>query len=307
MKEYVLKTKNLTKSYRGTKVLQEVSLTLEAGKIYGLIGRNGAGKTTLMRLISGLAFPTEGSIELFGKSDKAGLQTERKRLGCMIEYPSFIPYMTAEENLNYHRMIRGVPSKTIVKELLEMVGLSDTGKKTARNFSLGMKQRLGIAIALLSDPELLILDEPINGLDPVGVIEIRKLLAKLCEERQITIIISSHNLPELYQLATNYLIINEGQIKQAITLEELDEKCRHYFLIGCNQPEQLVSVLEMELNTRSFKVMPDKTVKLYDYIEDRNLVAKTIYDNGIIVNNFSIQGDTLEDYFISVIGGGEND
>ncbi|MGB4659624.1 MAG: ABC transporter ATP-binding protein [Mobilitalea sp.] len=307
MKEYVLKTKNLTKSYRGTKVLQDVSITLEAGKIYGLIGRNGAGKTTLMRLVTGLAFPTEGSIELFGKKDEAGLQTERKRLGCMIEYPSFIPYMNAEENLNYHRMIRGVPSKTIVKELLEMVGLGDTGKKSAKNFSLGMKQRLGIAIALLSDPELLILDEPINGLDPVGVIEIRKLLTKLCEERQITILISSHNLPELYQLATDYIIINEGQIKQSITLEELDEKCRHHFLISCNQPEKLVSVLEMELNTRSFKVMPDKTVKLYDYLEDRDLVAKTIFDNGIIVNNFCIQGDTLEDYFISVIGGGPND
>lgn len=306
MKEYVLKTKNLTKSYHGTKVLQDVCITLEAGKIYGLIGRNGAGKTTLMRLVSGLTFPTEGSIELFGKSDKAGLQQERKRLGCMIEYPSFIPYMSAEENLNYHRIIRGVPSKTIVKELLEMVGLSNTGKKSAKNFSLGMKQRLGIAIALLSDPELLILDEPINGLDPIGVVEIRKLLTKLCEERQITIIISSHNLPELYQLATDYIIIHQGQIKQSITLEDLDEKCRHHFLIGCNQPEKLVSVLEMELNTSNFKVMPDKAVKLYDYLEDRDLVAKTIYDNKIIVNNFSVQGDTLEDYFISVIGGGQN-
>lgn len=307
MKEYVLRTKGLTKSYSGTKVLQEVSITLEAGKIYGLIGRNGAGKTTLMRLVSGLAFPTEGSIELFGKSDKAGLQQERKRLGCMIEYPSFIPYMSAEDNLNYHRIIRGVPSKTIVKELLDMVGLSNTGKKSAKNFSLGMKQRLGIAIALLSDPELLILDEPINGLDPLGVVEIRKLLTKLCEERQITIIISSHNLPELYQLASDYIIIHQGQIKQTITLEELGEKCKHHFLIGCNQPEKLVSVLETELNTSNFKVMPDKTVKLYDYLEDSDLVAKIIHDNGIIVNSFSVQGDTLEDYFISVIGGDQND
>lgn len=306
MKEHVLKTNNLIKSYHGTKVLQDVSITLDAGKIYGLIGRNGAGKTTLMRLVSGLTFPTEGSIELFGKSDEVGLLQERKRLGCMIEYPSFIPYMSAEENLNYHRIIRGVPSKTIVKELLDMVGLSNTGTKKAKNFSLGMKQRLGIAISLLSDPELLILDEPINGLDPIGVVEIRNLLTKLCEERQITIIISSHNLPELYQLATDYIIIHEGQIKQVLTLEELDEKCRHHFLIGCNQPEKLVSILEMQLNTSNFKVMPDKAVKLYDYLEDRDLVAKTIYDNGIIVNNFSIQGDTLEDYFISVIGGGQS-
>jgi len=306
MKEYVLKTNNLTKTYHGTKVLQEVSITLEAGKIYGLIGRNGAGKTTLMRLVSGLTFPTEGSIELFGESGEAGLQQERKRLGCMIEYPSFIPYMSAEENLNYHRIIRGAPSKTIVKEVLELVGLSNTGKKKVKNFSLGMKQRMGIAISLLSDPELLILDEPMNGLDPIGVVEIRKLLTKLCEERQITIMISSHNLPELYQLATDYIIIHQGRIKQTITLEELDEKCRHHYLISCNQPENLVSILEMKLNTNNFKVMPDKTVKLYDYLEDRDLVAKTIYENGIVVNNLSVQGDTLEDYFISIIGGGQN-
>ena len=193
-----------------------------------------------------------------------------------------------------------------MKELLDMVGLSNTGTKKARNFSLGMKQRLGIAISLLSDPELLILDEPINGLDPIGVVEIRELLARLCEERQITIIISSHNLPELYQLATDYIIIHQGRIRQSLTLEELDEQCRHHLLIGCHQPEKLVSVLEMQLNTGNFKVMPDKTVKLYDYLEDRDLVAKTIYDSGIIVNHFSIQGDTLEDYFISAIGGEQN-
>jgi ABC-2 type transport system ATP-binding protein len=307
MKEYVLETKNLTKTYHGSKVLQDVSIRLEAGKIYGLIGRNGAGKTTLMRLVSGLAFPTEGSIELFGKGDKFSLQQERRRLGCMIEYPSFIPYLSAEENLNYHRIIRGVPSITIIKELLELVGLSNTGKKKAKNFSLGMKQRLGIAISLLSDPEILILDEPINGLDPIGVVEIRKLLIKLCEERQITIIISSHNLPELYQLATDYIIIHQGQIKQSLTLEELDEKCRHHFLIGCDQPEKLVSILEMELHTSNYKVMPDKTVKLYDFLESKDLVAKTMHDKGILVNNFSIQGDTLEDYFISVIGGDQYD
>lgn len=306
MKEYVLKTNNLTKRYHGVNVLEDVQVTLEAGKIYGLIGQNGAGKTTLMRLVSGLAFPTEGSIELFGQSCNSGLQSERKRLGCMIEYPSFIPYMTAQENLTYHKIIRGVPSNTIVNELLEMVGLNNTGKKKAKNFSLGMKQRLGIAIALLGDPELLILDEPINGLDPIGVVEIRNLLAKLCEERQMTILISSHNLPELYQVATDYLIIHEGRIKQSITLEELEENCKHHFLIGCDQPEVLASVLEEKLGTTKYKVMPNKTIKLYDYLNDKELVAKTIFDNGIIVTNISLEGDTLEDYFISVIGGGRN-
>jgi len=306
MKEYILKTNNLTKRYHGVNVLQGVSVTLEAGKIYGLIGQNGAGKTTLMRIVSGLAFPTEGNFELFGHNGDGTLQTERKRLGCMIEYPGFIPYMTASENLTYYRIVRGVPSKTIVSELLEMVGLNNTGKKKAKNFSLGMKQRLGIAIALLGDPELLILDEPINGLDPLGVVEVRNLLTKLCEERQMTILISSHNLPELYQVATDYIIIHQGKIKQSMTLGELEESCKHHILIGCDQPEKLVSILEMQLSTTKYKVMPDKTVKLYDYLDNKELVARTIADNGIIITNYSVQGDTLENYFISVIGGDQN-
>ena len=306
MKEYILKTNHLTKRYHGVNVLEDVQITLESGKIYGLIGQNGAGKTTLMRLVSGLAFPTEGNIELFGIRGDGILQNERKRLGCMIEYPSFIPYMTAYENLTYYRIIRGEPSRTIVSELLELVGLNDTGKKKAKNFSLGMKQRLGIAISLLGDPELLILDEPINGLDPIGVVEIRNLLIRLCEERQMTILISSHNLPELYQMATNYLIIHQGRIKQSLTLEELEENCKHHILIGCDEPEKLASVLEMQLGTTNYKVMSDKTIKLYDHLDDKNLVARTISDNGIVVTNFSFEGDTLEDYFISVIGGEPN-
>lgn len=303
MKEYVLKTNHLTKRYHGVSVLHDVSITLKAGKIYGLIGRNGAGKTTLMRLVSGLSFPTEGSIELFGHSSEGKLQAERKRIGAIIEYPSYIPYMTAKENLEYHRIVRGVPSKTNTSELLDIVGLNNLGEKKAKNFSLGMKQRLGIAIAMLGEPELLILDEPINGLDPVGVVEIRNLLTKLCEERQMTILISSHNLPELYQVATDYFIIHKGQMKQSISLAELEENCKHHILIGCDQPEKLVSTLEMQLGTKSYKVMPDKSIKLYDYLDNRELVARAIFNNGIVVTNFSLEGDTLEEYFISVIGG----
>ncbi len=306
MIKYVLKTNNLNKKYGGADVLNKVSISLEAGKIYGLIGQNGAGKTTLMRLITGLAFPTEGSIELFGDSDSKKLQEQRKRIGAMIEYPSLIPYMSAQENLRYHRIIRGNPNTDVEKELLELVGLSNTGKKKAKNFSLGMKQRLGIAIALLGDPELLILDEPINGLDPLGVVEIRKLINKLSEERQMTILISSHNLPELYQVATDYIIIHNGEVKQSITQAELDESCKHHILIGCGQPEKLVSVLETQLNTTKYKVMPDRMVKLYDYLDEKEKVAKAIADSGIVVTEFSIQGDTLENYFISIIGGDHN-
>ncbi len=306
MKEYVFKANNLTKSYNGIKSLSDVSLTLEEGKIYGLIGQNGAGKTTLMRIIAGHSFPTSGSIELFRNAGEKALQKERKRLGCMIEYPSITLNMTAKENLRLYRVMKGIPNKEIEDELLELVGLSETGKKKAKNFSLGMKQRLGIAIALIGNPEFLILDEPINGLDPMGVVDIRNLLKKLCEDKQMTILISSHNLPELYQTATDYIIIHKGEIKQTLTHSELEEKSKHHILIKCDEPEKLARVLEMKLNTTNYKVMPDKSVKLYDYLDDKKTVAKAIYDNEIIVTNFSVEGDTLENFFISVIGGGQN-
>ena len=306
MKEYILKTNNLTKSYHGTNALKDVSVTLEAGKIYGLIGQNGAGKSTLMRLVTGLSIPTSGSMELFGHSGKKDLQEERKRLGSMIEYPSLTLNMTARENLKLHRIMRGIPNKEIEEELLELVGLTATKKKKAKDFSLGMKQRLGIAIALLGNPEFLILDEPINGLDPLGVVEIRKLLKKLCEERQMTILISSHNLPELYQTATDYIIIHKGEIKQILTLAQLEECCKHHLLIGCEELEKLVWVLEMKLKTTNYKVMPNKTVKLYDYLDEKERVARVLFENQIIVTNLSNQGDTLEDYFISIVGGGRN-
>lgn len=304
--QYILKTEGLTRTYNGVHALYDVSINLEAGKIYGLIGQNGAGKTTLMRVIAGLSFPTNGSIELFGRKTEKELQIERKRIGCMIEYPSFVPAMTAKENLRMHRIMRGIPNEEVEDELLELVGLSGTGKKKAKNFSLGMKQRLGLAITLIGNPELLILDEPINGLDPLGVVEIRNLLKRLNEEKQITILISSHNLPELYQTATDYIIIHKGEVKKTLSLQQLEDHCKHHLLITSNQPERLVSILEMELQTTNYKVMPDKSIRLYDYTNDRERVARAIFENGILVTNFSYEGDTLEEYFISVVGGNAN-
>lgn len=303
----VLKTEHISKTYHGVHALHDVSITLNAGKIYGLIGQNGAGKTTLMRLITGLSFPDAGCVELFGHTGEKALQNERKRLGSMIEYPSIIPSMTAKENLRFHRLMRGIPNVETENELLELIGLAETGGKKAKNFSLGMKQRLGIAIALLGNPELLILDEPVNGLDPLGIVEIRNLIKKLCEEQQMTILISSHNLPELYQMATDYIIIHKGKIRQSITLSELDERCQRYLLIRCDNPEKLTSVLEMNLGTHHYQVMPDKSVKLFDHLEEKDRVAKTLYENGLVVTNLSNEGDTLEDYFISLIGGDERD
>lgn len=304
MVKHVLKTDRLTKSYRGAYALKQATVTLERGKIYGLIGQNGAGKTTLMRLIAGLTFPTSGSIELFGRTGEQA-QQERKRIGCLIEHPGLVPSMTAREHMKLYRLMRGIPNQELEQELLETVGLADTGSKKAKNFSLGMKQRLGIAVALLGNPELLILDEPINGLDPLGVVEIRQLIKKLSEERQMTILISSHNLPELYQTATDYIIIHKGEIKQALTQAQLEENCKHHLLISSDQPEKLVSVLEMELKTSQYKVMPDHSVKLYDYLDKKEQVAKVLFEHGIFVTNLSLEGDTLEQYFISVIGEGD--
>ncbi|URZ02539.1 ABC transporter ATP-binding protein [Clostridium felsineum] len=306
MVKYVLKTASLTKSYGNNTVLSDVSVELERGEIYGLIGQNGAGKSTFMRLITGLTFPTSGSIELFGHSGEKALMQERKRLGSMIEYPSLDLSMTAKENIRFHRIMKGIPELDIEDEVLRLVKLHDTGKKKAKNFSLGMKQRLGIAIALLGNPELLILDEPINGLDPIGVVEIRNLLKRICEERQITILISSHNLPEMYQTATHYIIIHKGEIRQQITLEELEEKCKHHIRISALDAEKLTSVLELKLKTTNYRVMPDQSIRLYDYINDKEKVARALFENGIIVTNFSNEGDTLEDYFVSVVGGAHN-
>lgn len=305
MKQIVLKTNNLTKKYNHTNTLHDVSITLKAGKIYGLIGENGAGKTTFMRLITGLSFPTSGSIELFGYKNEKELVKQRKRIGCMME-PSITPNMSAKENMTFNRIMRGIPNKEVEDELLSLVGLSHTGNKKANNFSLGMKQRLGIAIALLGDPEFLILDEPINGLDPMGVVEVRNILKRLCDERNMTILISSHNLPELYQVATDYIIIHKGEIKQSITFSQLEESCKQHLLISCTQTEKLVSVIEMELQTTNYKVMPDKTVKLYDYLDERERVGQVLFENGIVVTNLLVEGDTLEDYFISIVRGDHN-
>lgn len=301
MNNVILKTENISKKYGHNQVLNNVSITLEYGKIYGLIGVNGAGKTTLMRQILGLSIPTSGEIELFGKRGK-NIAEERRRLGCLIEAPGLVLNLTAKQNLHLHRIMHGIADSDIEDKLIATVGLDGAGKKKTRNFSLGMKQRLGIAIALLNNPELLILDEPINGLDPIGVAEIRELIKKLCEERGITILISSHNLPELYQCATNYIIMDKGEIKQEISLEELEEKCRHYILIETNDREKLATVLETELGTSNFKVMPDGNVQLYDFTDERDKVADVLYANGIKTTGFSLMGETLENYFISVVG-----
>lgn len=223
MNKTIIETSGLTKCYGTFVALDHVCLQLYENEIYGLIGRNGAGKTTLMRSLSGLSIPTSGRILLFGKEQAKLLPAERRNIGCMIEHPGIIPYLTAKENLQLHQILRGL-KKTNCKTELELVGLSADAKKKAKNFSLGMKQRLGIAIALLGNPHALILDEPINGLDPLGVIQIRRLLTDLCHKKHITILISSHNMHELYQIATKYLFLDRGKVVKSVSSDELDQE-----------------------------------------------------------------------------------
>lgn len=303
MEESVFEARNLTKRYKSTLALDNINLTLRRGEIYGFIGENGAGKTTTIRLITGLSFPTEGSMTLFGKSGEKELQKQRARIGCMVETPALYKNMTAKQNLEAQRIQRGIPDRECIDKTLSLVGLSDTGRKTVRHFSLGMRQRLGIAMALLSDPEFLILDEPINGLDPSGIVEIRELMKRLNRERGITILISSHILSELYQTATRYILLHKGHVLEELTQRELDEKCKRHIAIKTNDTEKTAIVLEEKLNSANFQVMPDGTVRLYDHLDDMEGVARALSQAGLLVTGLSLAGDSLEDYFMHKIGG----
>lgn len=307
MAENILSTNHLSKQFKNFTALDDVTISLEKGKIYGLIGKNGAGKTTLMRIIAGLSYPTTGTVELFGKSDVKEYSKELSKVGTLIEYPSLNGKMTARQNIKVNKIMRGIRDEKIDDELLKMVGLENVGQKKVKDYSLGMRQRLGIAVAMLSNPELLILDEPVNGLDPVGVVEIRNLIKQLNEEKGITVLISSHNLPELYQTATDYIIIDQGKVKQSLTLQELEERCEHYIRIECSDPESLVKVIEEKLESKKYKIMPDKSVRLYDHTEDKQKVSSVLYDNGIQITQFSVEGETLENYFLNVIGDEKDD
>lgn len=306
MSSMVLETRDLSKQYKSQLALNHVNLSLQQGKIYGLIGKNGAGKTTLMRMIAGLGFPTQGSILLFGTESRSELEAAGKRIGSLIEAPGLVAGMSAKENMHLQCLMKGMPNYEIEDELLKLVGLKDTGKKKVKNFSLGMKQRLGIATTLIGNPDLLMLDEPINGLDPAGVIEIRNLIKKLSTYENKTILISSHNLPELYQVATDFIIIHEGEIREVISHEELDERCKCYISLEASNVNQLTAVLEEKLHTQNFQVMPDNSVKLFDFLDERERVGRVLHENNVIVTNISVCETSLEDYFMSVIGGRTN-
>lgn len=306
MSEVILETENLTKKYKHTLALDHISLQIERGKIYGFIGQNGAGKTTLLRLVTGLAFSTSGTLSLWGKSNPAELQEQRKRIGCMIETPALFPNLTAFQNMEIQRIQRGIPDKEVIEKTLKLVGLHQMNNKRVRNFSLGMRQRLGIGTALLNTPEFLILDEPINGLDPAGIVDVRNLLKTLNKEYGMTILVSSHILEELYQTATEFILIDNGKIIEKISAQELDERCKRHIAIQTLDTKQALIVLSEQLCTDNYKVMPDGTIRLYDYLDNIEQVARLFSDAHILVTGLTLSGDTLEDYFLSRVGGFKN-
>lgn len=303
MEDIIFETRNLTKRYKGTVALDHVNLKLRHGEIYGFIGENGAGKTTTMRLITGLSYPTEGQMYLFGRTGEKELQQQRVRIGCMVETPALYKNMTAQQNLEAQRIQRGIPDKECINETLKLVGLEDTGRKTVRHFSLGMCQRLGIAMALLNDPEFLILDEPINGLDPSGIVEIRELMKRLNREHGITLLVSSHILSELYQTATRYILLYKGRILEELTQGELDEKCKRHIAIRANDTAKVATTLESVLHTTNFQVMPDGTVRLYDHLDRIEELSRALSEASLLVTGLTLAGDSLEDYFLHRIGG----
>ncbi|HCL4437543.1 bacitracin ABC transporter ATP-binding protein [Clostridium botulinum] len=303
MSEYILKTTNLSKKYKKDFVVNSVNISIKKGEIYGFIGENGAGKTTFIRMITGLVAPTNGEIKLFSKEKDDELGNVRKRIGALIEKPAFYPYMTAYENLEAFRIEKGIPGKECIGKILKSVGLYEDRNKKLKNFSLGMKQKLALAIALLGDPEFLILDEPINGLDPMGIKEVRDILKKLNKEKNITMLISSHILGELYQLANCYGIIHKGKLMEQITLKELDEKCKRSLSIKVDDVNKAATILETELSTINFKILPDGTIKLYDYVDNSRLVSSTLTKANIIIDQIMPNESNLEEHFINLVGG----
>ena len=303
MKKVVLKIYNITKKYGEQLAVDNVNMTIKKGDIYGFIGQNGAGKTTLVRLITGLIHKSGGEIELLGANEENELNKARTMVGSLIETPSFYTNMTARENLEVSRLVRNIPGKKCIDEVLELVGLKDVEKKKVKNFSLGMRQRLGIANALMGNPKLLILDEPINGLDPMGIVEIRELLKKINKEKDMTILISSHILSELSELATTYGIISNGKLIEEITAKQLSEKCRQYIDLRVDDTARAVILLERELGISDYEVLEDSNIKVFSNLDNVGEINSLLSRSGIIVESISVKGENLEEYFMNKVGG----
>ena len=301
MSELLLQTRNLTKQYGRHRAVDDVNMHIKKGAIYGFIGRNGAGKTTCLKMISGLSTPSYGEIEMFGYKGK-DLQKVRSRVGCLIEAPGLYGNMSAYDNLNIKCKLTGIKKKGYIEELLKTVGLDTVGEKKTKHYSLGMKQRLGIALALVGEPDLLILDEPINGLDPQGIVEVRETIQKLAKERGMTICISSHILEELSKLATDYGIIHNGCLVQELTREELMKKCSERIELTLDNPKQAIPVLD-DMGFNSYQVIDKEHIHIFERLGESASLHMELAKAGIPVKGISITSEELENYFLRLTGG----
>ena len=307
MSEYIIETHNLTKRYGNQVSVSNLNIHVKQGRIYGLLGRNGAGKTTTMRMLLGLTAPTSGEVKIFGRPMQGNENKILPRIGCLIESPGFYPNLTATENLRIFAELRGINKPNYIKGALERVNLPYRDKKLFSEYSLGMKQRLAIALAVMHEPEVLILDEPINGLDPIGIAEVRSFIRELCDARGKTILISSHILEELSHTASQFIFIEKGKIMEELSDSELKERCRQHIAIKSADPQNTLLILEDKLQTDNLQLMPDGTIRLYDHLENMEQVARILLESHILVTELHLSGDTLEDYFLRRVGGSSHD
>ncbi len=300
MNHSVIETKQLTKSYGSLLALDHVEIHVGRGSIYGLIGDNGAGKSTLLKLIAGHGFPTSGEIQLFGRHTEKELAISRKKMGCMVEHPGFFPNLSVEQTLKYYCIQKGLPDFKKINEMLSLSGLEVKRKQKCKALSLGQKQRLGLAIAMLGEPQLLILDEPINGLDPSGILELRSLLQRLNEEKNITILLSSHILPELQQIATYYGFLNKGKLIEEISSHDLMEKCSDCIEMTVSDIDKFHVLLERYFPEESFKVLPGQTLRIYSPKQNAETFSRLAAENAVYITAMQMLRSSLEHYYMEL-------
>lgn len=299
----VIKTINLTKTFKGIEVNKDVNINIKKGEIYGLLGPNGAGKTTLMRMITSLVKPTAGEVEVFGEVMNNKSYETLKRIGSIIEYPVFYDKLTANENLELHCEYMGYYNKEEIDKVLRLVKLPGSNTKAVKEFSLGMKQRLGIARAIVTKPEILILDEPINGLDPEGIREIRDLLKLLCKEYGITILISSHILSEIEQMADTIGVLSDGRLIKEVSMKDVKELNTEHIEIETNNSKKAGYILENTLGIKNFKILDGDKIRIYDSKALKNQVSKALIMNDVEIISISTKNTSLEDYFLKLTKG----
>lgn len=303
MDEFIIETRHLTKQYGTQKSVSDLNIHVKKGRVYGLLGRNGAGKTTTMKMLLGLTEPTSGEIELWGKPLRGNEKEVLPRIGSLIESPGFYPNLTATENLRIFAALRGVPSRHAVKDALDLVGLPYRDKKLFSQYSLGMKQRLAIALAVMHDPELFILDEPTNGLDPIGIAEIRSFIRRLCDEGGKTVLLSSHILSEISLMADDIGIIDHGVLLEEESLSALESKNARFIHLGISDAAQAARLLETVLHTGQFRIDDDKSIRIFDTSLSLSLLSETMVKGGVALYDLHLCENTLEDYFRRVTGG----